>query len=799
MMDEKDENRRSQHRRHHQHQRLCKSASEIAIIGSGPGALSCALSLQQAGFQHLTLYERDADLQARKDGYGLTLTYSQSPTLPLAKLGLLEQVARLDCPSRSHYTFDHKGKILGYYGNSFSSIDGNSCNGDGDKAGIEKDEDSKLNCRGFGQRGNLRVPRQVLRKVMIDTLYERAENHREVLSSQRSNETTPESSADTSTCNNDIAYKSTKTFNPNRKSSANIQGDLSNVSIQWGKRLTKYTLKRSDTCAPNQDIAETTYCQDQADAKPDIEKPITLYFEDGSNAKADFLIGADGLRSSVITTLLSNGNRSFDLTTPTATTKGENDPTKLSYLGIMIVLGITKDFFHPLLDERGFYTLDGNHRLFTMPFEGSRICDVEKYGRRFIGSDEDRRQQNEFGSSRHTRRYMWQLSFNLDYKQAHVLARDGPQRLLAEVLSRTEGWHIPVHDMIRSTPLDTIWGTPLMDRDPSAILNRINDLYKLGKTKEEKDRMIRTVVCGDAVHAMSPFKGQGCNQALMDGTLLAEWLSRSKLDSAVKGFNREMVQRTHKKVIASREAARYLHSPDVFDNCNTFEGGEGSLAKNEAVRERSEKFSGVEKGCIQKFLKILNEKGINANSFGDDLDSNVGRIIQELGIYENKESIQITEHFRHCQDVRSIKNQPNFTHGKRNSNDEEHALQSARYGDTAGLRALSIDNPISIHKARSQTGETCLHLAAKVGSYYTVKWLLSEASISKHVVDQRGQSPLHAAVEGGDLRVVSLLARISKNYPVCWNEDLNGNTPAATIHLHSEAKQKALHDALHII
>lgn len=51
-----------------------------------------------------------------------------------------------------------------------------------------------------------------------------------------------------------------------------------------------------------------------------------------------------------------------------------------------------------------------------------------------------------------------------------------------------------------------------MDRDPNAILNRLHDLFRLGKTKEAKDGMIRTVVCGDAVHAMSPFKGQGCNQ-----------------------------------------------------------------------------------------------------------------------------------------------------------------------------------------------------------------------------------------------------------------------------------------------
>ena len=82
--------------------RLDKNA-RIAIIGSGLGGLGAALSLEQAGFTNVAVYERDASASARREGYGLTLTYN--PQGPLAKMGLLEEVARRDCPSRSHYIF----------------------------------------------------------------------------------------------------------------------------------------------------------------------------------------------------------------------------------------------------------------------------------------------------------------------------------------------------------------------------------------------------------------------------------------------------------------------------------------------------------------------------------------------------------------------------------------------------------------------------------------------------------------------------------------------------------------------
>jgi 2-polyprenyl-6-methoxyphenol hydroxylase-like FAD-dependent oxidoreductase len=82
--------------------RLDKS-SKICIIGSGLGGLGAALSLEKAGFCNVTIFERDVSAGARKEGYGLTLTYNSKG--PLARMGVLDELVHRDCPSRSHYIF----------------------------------------------------------------------------------------------------------------------------------------------------------------------------------------------------------------------------------------------------------------------------------------------------------------------------------------------------------------------------------------------------------------------------------------------------------------------------------------------------------------------------------------------------------------------------------------------------------------------------------------------------------------------------------------------------------------------
>ena len=145
---------------------------------------------------------------------------------------------------------------------------------------------------------------------------------------------------------------------------------------------------------------------------------VHLHFEDGSKAFEKFLIGADGINGTAATSLLQPLN---DVPKhSTIETKNSR-----SYIGVMIILGITNtDFYHPLLDERGFHTMDGTVCLFTMPFKGSNMSDILNRKRK--------------------RRIMWQLSFSIPkFLEAQKLSQSDANVLLEEVKRRIIHWHSP--------------------------------------------------------------------------------------------------------------------------------------------------------------------------------------------------------------------------------------------------------------------------------------------------------------------------------------------------------------------
>ena len=191
--------------------------------------------------------------------------------------------------------------------------------------------------------------------------------------------------------------------------------------------------------------------------------------------------------------------------------------------------------------------------------------------------------------------------------------------------------------MIRGTPVKEVWGTGLYDRDPMPLRG--------------KDQGSRVTVIGDACHPMSMFKGQGANQALCDGPLLASWLhsggsgavknaskSSSNKSNASKlvgtelnsqnvytrlrCFEREMVARTTAKVLGSRAAAAQLHSP-------------AALTENFGVE-------GVEPSLSSALLRKVRQLHIGAHH-SSDLESKLRHAIQELQTESSSELVSQTE------------------------------------------------------------------------------------------------------------------------------------------------------------
>lgn len=146
---------------------------DVAIIGSGVAGLSAAISLQKLGL-NVVVYEKDESFVSRKQGYGMTLTNSLNG--PLAALGILDACIEMSCVSSCHYTFNQMGDVLGYYGRELQdeNIHTGRCH-DGSALVESTARDCKhpsdLKFRDYGgHRGNLRIPRQELRLMLLQQL-----------------------------------------------------------------------------------------------------------------------------------------------------------------------------------------------------------------------------------------------------------------------------------------------------------------------------------------------------------------------------------------------------------------------------------------------------------------------------------------------------------------------------------------------------------------------------------------------------------------------------------------------------
>jgi salicylate hydroxylase len=231
---------------------------------------------------------------------------------------------------------------------------------------------------------------------------------------------------------------------------------------------------------------------------------VQAHFADGESLDAAYMVGCDGTRSLIKEQLLGTDG--------------------LGYLGVASMVGVGRSEAN-FTKNTNLQILDGTTRVFCKPFDKDSL--------------------------------MWQMTWRSDLAAVAKLAAASQDSKLSPTVNEalfeqarhlTKKWTTPIiPDLLSSTVPSQVKLIPLYDS------------YENVKTWKTG----RVTLLGDSAHTMSPFKGQGANNALQDALELAEMLAdATEISSALEAYETKMRARSKAHVYASRNAVRIYHTPE---------------------------------------------------------------------------------------------------------------------------------------------------------------------------------------------------------------------------------------------